>query len=466
MAQGISIHIGLNHVDPNAYDGWDGQLSGCLNDANAMQQIADRAGFTTSMLTDEQATTANVVAAISNAAGELASGDLLLLTYSGHGGQVPDEDAEEEDSQDETWVLFDRMLIDDQLYSLWQQFQAGVRIFVLSDSCHSGTILRDMIMQQVKGTDAGLRGYKAKSVTAIRDKSIPAAKQIAHYQKNRDYYRMVQHQVRGKGGRKRSADDPVPASVLLISGCQDNQTSSDGDVNGLFTQNLLEVWNNDAFTGSYKKFYQQILAKMPPTQTPNYYKVGAQNDEFESERPFTIEAAAAAETQPQAAAGAPSVQGPSSCSRDDDAPTFTVDKAGAPYYIFEITSDYSLFSNYDGRDDTNFYGSYSDNGGGPSRLTDETFTLPEGVWQSLKAADTLYYRVGTTTSQTGWDNYQTSTSDDDAAAAPSIAIVGAKAPKIAAGPRASRRRRRRGSRSGPTDPARTCRRGGHVSSNT
>jgi hypothetical protein len=30
--------------------------------------------------------------------------------------------------------------------------------------------------------------------------------------------------------------DDDPASVLLISGCQDNQLSGDGDVNGLFTE--------------------------------------------------------------------------------------------------------------------------------------------------------------------------------------------------------------------------------------
>ena len=33
------------------------------------------------------------------------------------------------------------------------------------------------------------------------------------------------------------------AAVILISGCQDNQTSMDGDENGAFTEQLLQVWD-------------------------------------------------------------------------------------------------------------------------------------------------------------------------------------------------------------------------------
>jgi metacaspase-1 len=80
--------------------------------------------------------------AIGEAAEQLESGDLLFWTYLGHGGQMPDPDREESDARDETWVLFDRQLLDDELYALWARFQPGVRIVVLSDSCHSGSVTR------------------------------------------------------------------------------------------------------------------------------------------------------------------------------------------------------------------------------------------------------------------------------------------------------------------------------------
>jgi hypothetical protein len=42
----------------------------------------------------------------------------------------------------------------------------------------------------------------------------------------------------------------VKASVVVIAGCQDSQYSTGGNFNGLFTVNLLHVWNDGAFKGS------------------------------------------------------------------------------------------------------------------------------------------------------------------------------------------------------------------------
>ena len=47
MARGVSIHLGLNTVDPSHYDGWDGALTACEFDANDMESIAGSRGFTT-----------------------------------------------------------------------------------------------------------------------------------------------------------------------------------------------------------------------------------------------------------------------------------------------------------------------------------------------------------------------------------------------------------------------------------
>jgi hypothetical protein len=81
---------------------------------------------------------------------------------------------------------------------------------------------------------------------------------------------------------------PLEASVLLISGCQDNQTSADGDRNGLFTQTLLEIWDEGKFRGSYRSFAKNIVKKMPPWQVPNFFSTGAPSREFERQQPFTI----------------------------------------------------------------------------------------------------------------------------------------------------------------------------------
>ena len=72
MAKGISLHLGLNAVDPAHYDGWDGAVSSCEYDAKDMAAIANKQGFAaTTLLLTKQATVAAVSQAIRNAASNL-----------------------------------------------------------------------------------------------------------------------------------------------------------------------------------------------------------------------------------------------------------------------------------------------------------------------------------------------------------------------------------------------------------
>ncbi len=270
MAKGISLHIGLNRVDPKHYQGWDGALNACIADARDMRALAKKRRFTgNTLLFDNQATAAAVTAAIQDAAKRLSKGDIFLLTYSGHGGQVRDTNGDETDNDrmDETWVLFDRQLVDDELYGLWSKFKAGVRILVLSDSCHSGTVTRDI---------PAFRGAGSKP------RAMPRAVGAKTENANRALYRAIQKRTRGAEKTR------VAASVLLIAGCMDNQTSMDGEKNGAFTGTLKKVWNGGRFKGNHRKLRDKIVSLMPSTQTPNYYFIGTANAAFEAKKPFTI----------------------------------------------------------------------------------------------------------------------------------------------------------------------------------
>ena len=268
MPNAISIHIGLNRVDPNHYQGWDGELNACEADAKDMLALAKKQGFTAStLLLTQQATASAVSAALADAAKKLRKGDILLLTYSGHGGQVKDTNGDEPDRMDETWVLFDRQFVDDELYDAWGKFKPGVRVFVLSDSCHSGTVARD-VPPFLTG------GPRSK----FMPRSIGKAVEKAHAA----LYRSIQEAHPGAEKSK------VRASVLLISGCMDNQTSLDGERNGAFTGALKKVWAGGKFSGHHRKFRDKIVALLPSSQTPNYYFVGAANPVFEGQKPFTV----------------------------------------------------------------------------------------------------------------------------------------------------------------------------------
>lgn len=270
MAKGISLHFGLNHVDPKHYQGWDGALNACVSDAQDMRALAKKNNFAgNTLLLNEQATAAALTGSLQDASKKLVKGDILLLTYSGHGGQVRDTNGDEKDNDrmDETWVLFDREFVDDELYMLWGKFKAGVRILVLSDSCHSGTVVRDI--------PSFLGG-------GPRPRAMPRAVGIKVEHANRALYRAIQKATRGSEKTK------INASVLLISGCMDNQTSMDGDKNGAFTETLKKVWNGGKFNGNYRKLRDKIVSLMPSTQTPNYYLTGVPNPSYETQKPFAI----------------------------------------------------------------------------------------------------------------------------------------------------------------------------------
>jgi hypothetical protein len=279
MARGISLHVGLNRVDPAHYQGWDGALTACEFDANDMRAIAEGQGFEARSLLTAEATSDAVLTAIEQAAGELDRGDLFLCTYSGHGGQVPDRNGEdEEDRSDETWVAYDRQIVDDELYALWGRFAPGVRIFVLSDSCHSGTVVRDI---EAEVPDQVSTRQKA-AAEAPRYKALPRDVMIATYRANARLYDAIQERLPGA-----ERADPA-ATVLLISGCRDDQLSLDGISNGLFTENLRAVWDDGAWEGGHAEFREAIRARMPAKQQPNYLRVGAASPEFEQQKPFTV----------------------------------------------------------------------------------------------------------------------------------------------------------------------------------
>jgi hypothetical protein len=274
MAKGLSLHIGLNRVNPSHYGGWAGTLAACEYDAKDMAALARKQGFKPTTLLTPRATSKALADAIGAAASTLRSGDIFFLTYSGHGGQVPDKNQDEtEDDMDETWVLYDRELVDDELYALWASFEAGVRIIVLSDSCHSGTVVRvnqyNRVLPALNETPPGFR-------------VMPQEVAKRTYARNKKLYDDIQ---RANPSGERAG---IGASVILISGCQDAQLSSDGSRNGLFTATLLRTWNKGKFKGGYKKFHKAILQNMPLYQQPNLFMVGVRDVGFERQKPFTL----------------------------------------------------------------------------------------------------------------------------------------------------------------------------------
>jgi hypothetical protein len=285
-ARGISLHIGLNSVDPAQYEGWAGPLSACEFDAGDMAELARAVGYEAKVLLTKQATRKAVIGAIQAAARKMKAGDIFLMSYSGHGGQVPDFSGDEaleraDDFQDETLCLFDGQLVDDELYALWSAFPQDSRVLVISDCCHSGTNIKARMIADL---------IQAAQTPDQTPRVMPLVVAARVARRKRDFYKAISEATAAAwaGPVTREMALPVAASVRLISACQDNQVAMDGLTNGLFTGRLLEAWGEGAFQGDYTAFHRAITDRMPPSQTPNFYLTGQASPAYDAQRPFDI----------------------------------------------------------------------------------------------------------------------------------------------------------------------------------
>ncbi|MCY7316278.1 MAG: caspase family protein [Rubrivivax sp.] len=313
-ARALSLHLGLNGVDPAAYAGWDGPLAACEFDARDMAALAQGRGIKPTLLLTRKATRSALLAGLRKAAKALQAGDLFFLSYSGHGGQVPDRNKDEPDHKDETWCLYDGQLIDDELYLELSRFASGVRVLVLSDSCHSGSVTRgrtplpapagqraklmpEAVARRVYGAHAAfydrLQADVARDAAALRQVSQASQAGLASQTDNPDAALAALDPLAVSGGAATATAliGPFKPAVLLISGCMDNQVSLDGEHNGAFTEKLLQTWDHGRYPdqpgASYTRFHARIRASMPASQSPNLFALGPAAA-FARQAPFSV----------------------------------------------------------------------------------------------------------------------------------------------------------------------------------
>ena len=142
MAKGLSLSIGLNSVNPKHYANWEGKLNACENDVDDLIEIMDSQGFESNQLKTSKATFGNVVDNVTEAIKILKPGDTFVFTYAGQGGQLPDLSNISISGELMTVCLFDRQMLQVELLNLFEKFVSGVRVFVILDKCHSGTVAK------------------------------------------------------------------------------------------------------------------------------------------------------------------------------------------------------------------------------------------------------------------------------------------------------------------------------------
>ncbi len=136
-------------------------LSGCINDVTNIRDILLKYyGFAVPdirVLVNSRATKANILARLKWLVTGAKKGDALVFHYSGHGTRVRDRNGDElKDHMDEAICPWDTnwdggLILDDDLYNIFEGLKTGVSFEVILDSCHSGTGTREiMAMKEMK----------------------------------------------------------------------------------------------------------------------------------------------------------------------------------------------------------------------------------------------------------------------------------------------------------------------------
>lgn len=121
-----------------------GACPGADKDSNTMNAMISQYVDSSHIvrLNNKQATVGAFKKALTEQIGKVPEDGLLILTYSGHGGQYNKSSTakDETDGRDEFLCLYDGALIDNDLWEMFGWCKG--RVFVVFDCCHSGTMYR------------------------------------------------------------------------------------------------------------------------------------------------------------------------------------------------------------------------------------------------------------------------------------------------------------------------------------
>ncbi len=133
------LFIGINN-----YPGTDLDLAGCVNDAHDWQAACRPMLWSSTTLIDAAATRERIMSELALLLARLSAGDWAVITFSGHGTWVPDENGDEPDGRDEALVPhdFNNLILDDEIHEQLVRRRPGSRVLLVTDACHSGTVFR------------------------------------------------------------------------------------------------------------------------------------------------------------------------------------------------------------------------------------------------------------------------------------------------------------------------------------
>jgi hypothetical protein len=272
-----ALLVGINDYAPAGPGGPD--MNGCVNDVKDFSNTLGALSIvpiqpaSMRILTDRNATRANILAGLKWLLSGARSGDVGVFYYSGHGTYVVDVSGDELDKKDEAICPHDFAtagpITDDDIRTVLAGLPAGVNLDVFLDSCFSGTATRVMMMETVSassGERLAVGHVTTRFVEPPADQSIfaDAAPMLP-----------VQGILAAKGSASRDAVVVPGLNHVLWAGCRDNELSGEGNIGGVvrgfFTYAYCKCLRGAGVNVTRAKLDSQVslyLSKMGASQHP------------------------------------------------------------------------------------------------------------------------------------------------------------------------------------------------------
>jgi len=202
MLYKYALLIGIN------YFGQSNELVGCINDVFSIKNLLiEKYNFKESniiVMTDEteiKPTGSNILRELMRII--YLSPDVFWFHYSGHGINILDRTGTDElDGRDEGICPIDYkttgIILDDKLNNIFKLFNEQTFIIVMFDACHSGTSLDLQYLYNIKTNEYEVQNSKV-----------------------------------------------IKSNIHYISSCSDNQVSVDNDNQGILTQGIIKILNDE-----------------------------------------------------------------------------------------------------------------------------------------------------------------------------------------------------------------------------
>jgi len=257
-------------VGINKYSG--SPLRGCVNDIlMTYKMLTEKLNFKNediTILTDQESIKKNIMLNVDKLTTNVQSGDIIYFHYSGHGSQVNVKDwtdSDEVDGRDEIICPIDLdwndPFRDHELGNYFKRTPKDSTVLVVLDCCHSGTGLRIFDFDKetciLKDPKEPINRFIPPPISNIL--SNPKIRIDSNLN-----FVLPDFDEKDIQTKKNNflIDTTKQGDVILISGCQDNQTSADAWINNMYCGALTYTLNKVLYQANYDITYKTLIKEI------------------------------------------------------------------------------------------------------------------------------------------------------------------------------------------------------------